>query len=67
MVTLIPGDGTGPELTEVVKAVVAASGVPITWEVQEAGAEGRTVTTDVGGTAGTKEMGDAIIRALRQP
>ncbi|MBI3292899.1 MAG: isocitrate/isopropylmalate dehydrogenase family protein [Elusimicrobia bacterium] len=38
-VTLIPGDGTGPELTEVVKAVVAATGVPITWEVQEAGAD----------------------------
>jgi isocitrate dehydrogenase (NAD+) len=38
-ITLIPGDGTGPELCEVVKKVVTATGVPIRWDVQEAGAE----------------------------
>jgi isocitrate dehydrogenase (NAD+) len=38
-VTLIPGDGTGPELCEVVKKVVAATGVKINWDVQEAGAD----------------------------
>jgi len=38
-VTLIPGDGTGPEITEVVKKVVTATNVPIQWETVEAGEE----------------------------
>jgi isocitrate dehydrogenase (NAD+) len=38
-VTLIPGDGTGPELSEAVKKVVAATGVPIEWEQVEAGVD----------------------------
>lgn len=38
-ITLIPGDGVGPEITEVVKEVVAATGVEIDWEIVEAGAE----------------------------
>ncbi|MBI4249026.1 MAG: isocitrate/isopropylmalate dehydrogenase family protein [Elusimicrobia bacterium] len=38
-VTLIPGDGTGPELTEVTRAVVEATGVPIQWEIVEAGSD----------------------------
>src|SRR5205085_518954 len=37
--TLITGDGTGPELCEVVKKVVAATGVPIQWEEVEAGVD----------------------------
>src|SRR5690349_104707 len=37
-VTLIPGDGIGPEVTAAAREVVAASGVAITWEEQEAGA-----------------------------
>ncbi len=36
-ITLIPGDGIGPEVTEAAKAVVDASGVNINWEVVEAG------------------------------
>lgn len=36
-VTLIPGDGIGPELVEAARRVVEATGVPIEWEVQEAG------------------------------
>jgi len=36
-VTLIPGDGIGPEITEAMKAVIAASGVDINWEVEQAG------------------------------
>jgi isocitrate dehydrogenase (NAD+) len=36
-ITLIPGDGTGPEITEATKRVVEATGVPIEWEVKEAG------------------------------
>jgi len=38
-VTLIPGDGTGPEITETTKAVIEATGVEIEWDVQEAGAD----------------------------
>ena len=36
-VTLIPGDGVGPELAEATRRVVDASGAKIEWEVQEAG------------------------------
>ncbi|MDI6756774.1 MAG: isocitrate/isopropylmalate dehydrogenase family protein [Endomicrobiia bacterium] len=38
-VTLIPGDGTGPEIVEAVKKVVAAAGVSIEWETVDAGAD----------------------------
>jgi isocitrate dehydrogenase (NAD+) len=37
-VTLIPGDGTGPELTAALETVIAASGVPIAWQRHDAGA-----------------------------
>ncbi|GAB4342587.1 MAG: isocitrate/isopropylmalate dehydrogenase family protein [Candidatus Abyssubacteria bacterium] len=36
-ITLIPGDGVGPEITEVVKQCVAALGVAIEWDIQQAG------------------------------
>ncbi len=36
-VTLIPGDGIGPELAEATKRVLDASGVEFEWEVVEAG------------------------------
>jgi isocitrate dehydrogenase (NAD+) len=36
-VTLIPGDGIGPELTSAMTRVVEAAGVDIAWEVAEAG------------------------------
>jgi isocitrate dehydrogenase (NAD+) len=36
-VTLIPGDGIGPELAEATHRVLDASGVAFDWEVQEAG------------------------------
>jgi isocitrate dehydrogenase (NAD+) len=36
-VTLIPGDGIGPEVTRAMQRVVEATDVPITWEVHEAG------------------------------
>jgi isocitrate dehydrogenase (NAD+) len=38
-ITLIPGDGIGPEVTEAVLRVVKASGVAIDWEPQLAGVE----------------------------
>ena len=37
-VTLIPGDGIGPEVAEAARAVVDATGVEVEWDVQEAGA-----------------------------
>ncbi len=36
-VTLIPGDGTGPELAEATRRVLEATGVKFVWDVQEAG------------------------------
>ncbi len=38
-VTLIPGDGVGPEITEVARDCIAATGVAINWEVHDAGEE----------------------------
>ncbi|MCY6371942.1 isocitrate dehydrogenase (NAD(+)) [Clostridium ganghwense] len=38
-ITLIPGDGIGPEVMEATKEVIDASGVEINWEVVEAGAK----------------------------
>lgn len=37
-VTLIPGDGIGPEVSAAAQKVITATGVPIEWEVVEAGA-----------------------------
>jgi len=38
-VTLIPGDGTGPEITEATRRVLEATGVTFNWEVYQAGLE----------------------------
>ncbi|MCL5022491.1 MAG: isocitrate/isopropylmalate dehydrogenase family protein [Nitrospirae bacterium] len=38
-VTLIPGDGVGPEISEAARRVIEAAGAPVRWEVQEAGEE----------------------------
>jgi isocitrate dehydrogenase (NAD+) len=38
-VTLIPGDGIGPELTEATRRVLESTGVELEWDVQEAGAD----------------------------
>jgi isocitrate dehydrogenase len=38
-VTLIPGDGVGPEIADAARRVIDAAGVAIDWEVVEAGAE----------------------------
>ena len=38
-VTLIPGDGTGPELTEATRRVLEATGVGFDWDVRGAGVE----------------------------
>ena len=38
-VTLIPGDGTGPELTEATRRVLEATGIDFEWDVQHAGVD----------------------------
>jgi len=38
-VTLIPGDGTGPELTEATRRVLEATGIALDWDVRQAGVE----------------------------
>jgi isocitrate dehydrogenase (NAD+) len=38
-ITLIPGDGTGPELAEATRRVIDATGVKIDWEIAHAGVD----------------------------
>jgi isocitrate dehydrogenase (NAD+) len=38
-VTLVPGDGTGPELTEATRRVLEATGVEFDWDVRQAGVD----------------------------
>ena len=38
-VTLIPGDGTGPEIAEATRRVIEATDVELDWDVQHAGAD----------------------------
>ena len=39
VITLIPGDGTGPEISEATVRVVEATGINVEWDVVNAGAE----------------------------
>src|SRR3990170_6294805 len=57
-VTFIPGDGTGPEIAEATRRVLDATGVPITWEVEEAG-------TDVMEREGSP-LPDRVIESIRK-
>ncbi|HTD18559.1 MAG TPA: isocitrate/isopropylmalate dehydrogenase family protein [Ktedonobacteraceae bacterium] len=36
-ITLIPGDGTGPEITEATRRVLEATGVQFSWDIRQAG------------------------------
>jgi isocitrate dehydrogenase (NAD+) len=38
-ITLIPGDGTGPEITEATRRVLEGTGVKFDWDVRHAGAD----------------------------
>ena len=57
-VTLITGDGTGPELAEAARRCVDATGVEINWDVQEAG-------IDVMERTGTP-LPDAVMESVRR-
>ena len=56
-VTLIPGDGTGPELTEATRRVLEATGVHFDWDVRHAGEE---VMAQYGGNPLPDETLDGI-------
>jgi isocitrate dehydrogenase (NAD+) len=56
-VVLIPGDGTGPELTEATRRVLEATGVDFDWDVREAGAD---VMDQYGGNPLPPDVLDAI-------
>ncbi len=58
-VTLIPGDGTGPELTEATRRVLEATGVVFEWDVQHAG-------TDVMEEHGGNPLPDHVLESIRQ-
>ena len=57
-ITLIRGDGTGPELAEAARKCVDATGVDINWDVQEAG-------VDIMETAGTP-IPDSTLESVRR-
>jgi len=57
-ITLIPGDGTGPELTEATKRCIEATGTDIKWEIMEAG-------SDVMDKLGTP-LPDAVIKSIKK-
>src|SRR5919197_1116663 len=57
-VTLIPGDGTGPELTEATRRVVEATGVEFDWDVQHSG-------TDVMVEYGGNPLPEHVLESIR--
>ena len=57
-VTLITGDGTGPELADAARKCIDATGVKINWDVQEAG-------VDVMARTGTP-LPDSVLASVRR-
>ena len=57
-ITLIPGDGTGPEIADATRRVLDATGVAIEWEVEEAG-------TDVMAREGTP-LPDRVLESIKR-
>jgi isocitrate dehydrogenase (NAD+) len=58
-VTLIPGDGTGPELTEATRRVLEGTGVEFDWDVRQAG-------TDVMDENDGNPLPDEVLDAIRE-
>src|SRR6266540_5943984 len=58
-VTLIPGDGTGPEIAEATRRVLEASGAELAWDVQPAGA-------DVMEKFGDNPLPDQVLDSIKQ-
>jgi isocitrate dehydrogenase (NAD+) len=57
-VTLIPGDGTGPEISEATRRVLEATGVGFDWDIQHAG-------VDVMDEYGTP-LPDKVLESIRE-
>jgi isocitrate dehydrogenase (NAD+) len=57
-ITLIPGDGVGPEVTEAAKKVLEATGVAFNWDVCYAGAEAQEKFSDV--------LPEATLKSIRK-
>src|SRR5688572_10048124 len=57
-VTLIPGDGTGPEIAEATRRVLDATGVDFDWDVQQAGA-------DVMDSYGGNPLPDHVLESIK--
>jgi isocitrate dehydrogenase (NAD+) len=57
-VTLIPGDGTGPEIAEAARRVLEGTGIEFDWDVQDVGA-------DIMETEGTP-LPDRVLESLRR-
>ena len=58
-VTLITGDGVGPELAEAARKCVDATGVKINWDVQEAG-------VDVMERNGGNPLPESVLESVRK-
>ena len=58
-VTLIPGDGTGPELAEATRRVLEATGVSFEWDEQQAGA-------DVMDQYGGNPLPDQVLESIKR-
>lgn len=63
-ITLIPGDGIGPEVTAAAVRMLEAAGLDVAWERHDAGAIAAKRPRDLGRTAATTQFTDAICRAL---
>jgi isocitrate dehydrogenase (NAD+) len=58
-VTLIPGDGTGPEIATATRRVLEATGAQFNWDVQNAGA-------DIAPEHGGNPLPDGVIDSIRR-
>ena len=57
-ITLVPGDGIGPEVTQSAREVVTAAGADVEWDVQEAGMRAGEKTG--------RPLPDAVIESIRK-
>src|SRR5262245_30675356 len=58
-VTLINGDGTGPELAAAARACIDATGVKLNWDIQEAG-------VDIMAKNGGNPLPDSVLASVRK-
>ena len=65
-ITLIPGDGIGPEVTAAACAIVEAAGVAVAWDVQPAGLAAQQATGQALGAAVFESIGRTGV-ALKGP